>query len=224
LTGKPVQRLTADGSYAHPTNYAALEERSTDAIIPPMGAHKKCQKIPLRRFRYDGMHQIVTCPAGHRMKRSSRAKQGWVYRAKARDCGTCSLRRRCVPLSSKVRTVLIVDGYAALLRARRRRLRWDAEKYWYSRHRWRVEGVHGEAKTQHGLRRAIRRGLANVAIQVYLTAAVINLKRLAKFSFDRLHAFRAICDELSATQERFLKDFGCVTEPLRSASTWPCYY
>jgi len=41
--------------------------------------------------------------------------------------------------------------------------------------------VHAEAKTRHGLRRAARRGLANVAIQVYLTAAVINLKRLAAF-------------------------------------------
>ncbi len=39
--------------------------------------------------------------------------------------------------------------------------------------------MHGEAKTQHGLRRAVRRGLVNVAIQAYLTAAVINLKRLA---------------------------------------------
>ena len=49
----------------------------------------------------------------------------------------------------------------------------------YQRHRWRVEGVHGEAKTQHGLRRAVRRRMQNVAIQVYLTAAVMNLKRLA---------------------------------------------
>jgi len=40
--------------------------------------------------------------------------------------------------------------------------------------------MHGEAKTQHGLRRAVRRGLANMSIQAYLTAAVINLKRLAK--------------------------------------------
>ena len=35
---------------------------------------------------------------------------------------------------------------------------------------------------QHGLRRAVRRGLANVAIQAYLTAAVINLKRLVTFA------------------------------------------
>ena len=42
--------------------------------------------------------------------------------------------------------------------------------------------MHGEAKTQHGLRRAVRRGLSNVAIQAYLTAAVINLKRLVAFA------------------------------------------
>jgi transposase len=34
-------------------------------------------------------------------------------------------------------------------------------------------------KTWHGLARAVRRGLANMQIQAYLTAAAINLKRLA---------------------------------------------
>jgi hypothetical protein len=33
-------------------------------------------------------------------------------------------------------------------------------------------------KSWHGLARAIRRGLANMRIQAYLTAAVVNLKRL----------------------------------------------
>ena len=38
---------------------------------------------------------------------------------------------------------------------------------------------HGEGKTRHGLRRAVRRRRWNVAIQVYLTAAAMNLKVLA---------------------------------------------
>jgi len=67
-----------------------------------------------------------------------------------------------------------------LLRARRRREQWSAEdRRLYQRHRWRSEGFHGEAKTWHGLARAVRRGLANMKIQAYLTAAAINLKRLA---------------------------------------------
>ena len=34
-------------------------------------------------------------------------------------------------------------------------------------------------KPAHGLARAVRRGLANMKIQAYLTAAAVNLKRLA---------------------------------------------
>lgn len=78
------------------------------------------------------------------------------------------------------RAVVISDGYDALLRARRRRPRWTAlEHRYYQRHRWRAKGIFAEAKDQHGLRRAVRRGRWNVAIQAYLTAAAINLKRLA---------------------------------------------
>ena len=68
-----------------------------------------------------------------------------------------------------------------VLRARRKRLAWGGhENRLYSRHRWLVEGVHGLAKTLHGMARAARRGLENMKIQALLTATAINLKRLAK--------------------------------------------
>lgn len=72
------------------------------------------------------------------------------------------------------------DDYPALLRARRRRERWSEEdKQLYQRDGWPSEGYHGEAKNWHGLTRAVRRGLGNMKIQAYLTAAAVNLKRLA---------------------------------------------
>ena len=75
---------------------------------------------------------------------------------------------------------MISHDYPALLRARQRRERWSAaDQRLYQRHRWRSEGFHGEAKTWHGLARAVRRGLQNMRIQAYLTASAINLKRLA---------------------------------------------
>jgi hypothetical protein len=78
------------------------------------------------------------------------------------------------------KAVVVGDDYPALLRARRRRERWsDEDRRLYQRHRWRSEGYHGEAKTWHGLARAVRRGLPNMKIQAYLTAAAVNLKRLA---------------------------------------------
>lgn len=181
-TGRKIETVTADMAYAHTDNYSQLEQRKTEAIIPVKTSPTKSKSIPIHRFKYDAKNQIVRCPRGKIMQRSGRTDKGWVYRAKNRDCGNCPLRSGCISSTAKVRIVLITDGYESLLRARRRWQKRDENiKDKYKRHKWRVEGVHGEAKTQHGLRRAVRRGLANVSIQVYLTAMVMNLKRLAAF-------------------------------------------
>jgi transposase len=180
-SGQAVKRVTADAGYAHASNYSALEEREIDAVIPPQNPGKAKSKIPLARFKYDAANDVVRCPRNQRLKRRSRQKNGWIYRCPTKVCQDCPLRNSCLPPSAKARSILIVDGYPALLRARRR---WperdELVRRIYNRHRFLVEGIHGEAKTQHGLRRAVRRRLWNVAIQVYLTAAVINLKRLVR--------------------------------------------
>ena len=177
--GKAVTTVTADAGYAHGTNYELFENRNIDAVIPPQAENSKPGLIPIRRFKYDAKNQVVKCPGGRILTRSTQNVRGWVYRAKSKDCRNCQLRQRCVSRTATSRTVLISNGYESLIRARRRHRKGDKKFVAaYSRHRWRVEGMHGEAKTQHGLRRAVRRGLANVAIQAYLTAAVINLKRL----------------------------------------------
>jgi transposase len=183
-TGVEVKTLTADAGYAHSRNFATLEQREIKAVIPPQKQAGRAGTIPLRRFKYCGKHQAVRCPAGKFLKRGCRKEKqgGWLYRSSAKVCALCSKRKHCIPSSAKVRTILIVDGYEALLRARRFHARWgEREREEYQRHRWLVEGRHGEGKTQHGLSRAVRRGTENVAIQVYLTAAVMNLKRLAAF-------------------------------------------
>ena len=179
-TGRKIETLTADAAYAHSENYRKLEERGTGAIIPPPKENARSGRMPLSRFKYDATHHRVKCPGGKILTPSGRADHGTWHKAQARDCARCPLRAHCFSATQKRRTVLIVDGYEALLRARRRRRRWSQiEREKYQRHRWRVEGIHGEAKTQHGLRRAVRRGKWNVAIQSYLAAAVMNLKRLA---------------------------------------------
>ena len=172
--------VTADGAYAHAENYAAFEAAGVDAVIPPQTERRTAKRIPARRFKYDARHGVVRCPGKKMLRRSTRNRQGVVYRSRACSCRVCPLRARCFSPSASSRIIVIGDGYEALLRARRRR--WSSqERGLYARHRWRAEGVHGEAKTQHGLRRAARRGLANMAIQVSLTATVMNLKRLAAF-------------------------------------------
>jgi len=181
-TGRKIETVTADMAYAHSENYSQLEQRQIEAIIPVQTSHTHPKTIPIQRFKYDARNQMVCCPSGKILRRSGRTEKGWVYRAANKDCAGCSLKSRCISSTAKVRLILITDGYESLLRARRRWQRRDENiKGKYKHHKWRVEGIHGEAKTQHGLRRAVRRGLANVSIQVYLTAMVMNLKRLAAF-------------------------------------------
>jgi hypothetical protein len=182
-TGVLPQVITADSGYAHPTNYALLECLEIDAVIPPQRQGRRTpERLPASRFAYDAVHQQVRCPAGQRLRLVREQDGDRLFRSTAAVCRACPLRARCFAPAASVRTVRIYDGYEAMVRARRRKARgWEAAtRRHYRRHRWRVEGVHGEAKTCHGLRRAVRRGLPQVAIQVYLTAAVINLKRLAK--------------------------------------------
>jgi hypothetical protein len=113
------------------------------------------------------------------------------------------MRRLCLSPGRVNKAIVIGDDYPALLRARRRRERWsDEERRLYQRHRWRVEGIHGEAKTWHGLARAVRRGLTNMQIQAYLTAAAINLKRLAAVLLSLLIALWRQLEAFRSPSER----------------------
>lgn len=185
------QAVTADAGYASGENYAALEALGVEAVIPPPADKTPHRGLPLQRFSYDARHDVVRCPGQQVLTRRTRGQGGWVYRTRAAVCQACALRGRCVPRTAKTRSVCIRDGYCALLRARRSKARgWPARlQQAYERHRWRVEGAHGEAKCQHGLRRAVRRGLSNMSIQACLTAAVMNLKRLARHVAQRARAF-----------------------------------
>ncbi len=182
-TGVRPKAVTADAGYAYAKVYAAFEKRGIDAVIPAK-AEPIRSRVPMRRFRYDAKHDILKCPRGRILRPKRRLKYGRFFYSRAKDCARCSLRSDCLSKGRANKAVVVGDDYPALLRARRRRERWsDEDRRLYQRHRWRSEGFHGEAKSWHGLARAVRRGLANMEIQAYLTAAVINLKRLAAALF-----------------------------------------
>ncbi len=179
-----IATVTADKGYASGANYAALEARNIDPLVVPQRTQRKNRSsVPVERFSYDARHNRVTCPGNQALTFVGDSARGMRFKSKRTECAECRLRGECLSAKAPYRLITIPSGHDALLRARRRRRRgWtEAERHLYTRHKWRVEGVHGEAKECHGLRRAVRRGRWNMRIQAYLTAAVINLKRLAAF-------------------------------------------
>jgi IS5 family transposase len=178
-TGAKIEVVTADAGYSYAEVYGGLERRGIDPLIPAKAEPIK-SRVPTRRFRYDAKHDILKCPKGRTLRPTRPIKHGRFFYSKAKDCKRCPLRDDCLSKERANKAVVIGHDYPALLRARRGRERWTKEdRRLDQRHRWRSEGFHGEAKTLHGLARAVRRGLANMAIQAYLTAAAVNIKRLA---------------------------------------------
>jgi transposase len=192
VTGTCIDTVTADAGYAYAKVFAGLETRKITGVIPTK-AEPIRSKVPLRRFRYDARHDHVKCPRGKILRpNKTKITHGRFFASKARDCRGCDLAAICLSPSRVTKALVIVHDYPALLRARRRRDRWSEEDdRLYRRHRWRSEGFHGEAKTWHGLARAVRRGLDNMRIQSFLTAAAINLKRLATALFTPIYALVA---------------------------------
>jgi IS5 family transposase len=189
-TGVPIKAATGDAGYAYAKVFGGLERRGIDAVIPTKSEPIR-SPVPLRRFRYDAKHDILKCPRGKVLRPFRPVKHGRFFYSRAVDCKRCGLASLCLSKGRLNKAVVVGDDYPALLRARRRRERWsDDDRRLYQRHRWRSEGYHGEAKTWHGLARAIRRGLANMKIQAYLTAATVNLKRLAAALLEFLFLIR----------------------------------
>jgi Transposase DDE domain len=175
--------------------------------VIPTKAEPIRSPVPLRRFRYDARHDIVKCPRGKVLRPGKRVKHGRFFHSRSRDCSRCDLKSLCISKGRMTKSVVIGDHHPALLRARRRRGRWSAEDdRLYQRHRWRSEGYHGEAKTWHGLARAVRRGLQNMRIQAFLTAAALNLKRLARAILAAMLAMlAAIADAIEMAISRPLR-------------------
>lgn len=178
-TGVKIETVTADAGYAYAKIYGGLERQEIAAIIPAK-AEPIRSPVPMRRFRYDATHDVLKCPRGKKLKAGRAVKHGRFFTSRARDCRRCGLAHLCLSKGRVNKAVVLGDDYPALLRARRRREKWsDEDRDLYQRHRWRSEGYHGEAKTWHGLARAVRRGLQNMLIQAFLTATAVSLKRLA---------------------------------------------
>lgn len=209
-TGGKIDTVTADAGYAYAKIYGGLERRGIAAIIPAR-AEPIRSPVPMRRFRYDAKHDVLKCPRGKKLKAGRAIKHGRFFTSRARDCRRCDLAHLCLSKDRVNKAVVLGDDYPALLRARRRREKWsDEDRDLYRRHRWRSEGYHGEAKTWHGLSRAVRRGLQNMRIQAFLTAAAVNLKRLAAALHARLSTVLAVAGKLCIVLARLQLKMGRV--------------
>ncbi|MBU1706165.1 IS1182 family transposase [Patescibacteria group bacterium] len=173
--------IAADSKYG--TDEALIflqEEKGMKTAIPLPGDFKKGKRFPREQFTYDEDSDSYTCPAGKTLKRKtiSTKKKIVIYRGNPEDCLSCALRHKCMGKTAKARHLARPYG----------KVRENAEEFKCSdkgmellaARKTVLEGLFGEAKRCHGLRRAKQRGVEKVEVQALLIATALNIKRLLK--------------------------------------------
>jgi len=180
--GRPPKDVVADRRYGTMENYRYLQEHGFRATIPDRSAHKRgpAGVWSIRDFTYNPDENTYTCATGETLAPASvrPSERMTEYKAPPGVCADCRFRTQCAP-SGKPRG-LRRSFDRALIEDVDRWLHSDEGRERYAQRKVYIETQFGTAKEQHGLRRAQWRGRWRVQIQVWLTAAAMNMKKLVK--------------------------------------------
>jgi len=197
LSGLKLHEVVADAKYGTSFNFLYLGRLGLSAYIPLTRFGNMRKDIWGREhFQWLPDEDAYLCPAGQKLGRhhQARGQQRVLYQAPKGSCAACPFREQCTPSGSE-RTVgrswgqEFVDATAALMASPLGKQRL-AERKTY------IEGTFGLGKELHGLRRTRFRGNWRVQIQLWLTAAAMNIKRAVRSRAQKPHpaaAARLFC-------------------------------
>jgi transposase len=132
-------------------------------------------------FKLNETKDELECPAGQKTRQRYRAShdQGYQFNFSQKQCGHCPVRDHCLKPGNKSGRTVIRNDYEAEYTAVRLRAQSEPYKEVKKQHP-RIERKLSEIIRWHGGRRVRYRGRVRVKIQYFLTAVVVNCKRLVK--------------------------------------------
>ena len=177
-----IQEVMADTAYSGKDNLSFLQKEEIKASIPLNPAVYGTREEDL--FQYDKENDEVICPAGHSSIR--KAKTGRTGTSKnpcltfyfdTELCQLCPLREGCYN-NTKEKT------YSITIKSEEHKLQMaylESEEYLQRKGvRCNIEHKNAELKNAHRMTRAKYRGQFGMRIQAFLTAFVVNVKRMVK--------------------------------------------
>lgn len=181
--GRPARELVADRGYG---TSSAVDACSVRGVVPTLARsaatnHSKAGAFTRDAFTFVPERDLYICPAGQELRRFRfrPTPAGNIgYRGPTGTCRNCALRDQCV--AGQGDRIVIRHVGEELVEAMRARMNSPRARRLMSRRRVVSERLFADAKEKHGMRRAQFRGRANMTIQALMTAAVLNLKLLAK--------------------------------------------
>lgn len=177
------------GQDRHKTAPDPLHDKSAPETTAPPALYQASD------FHYDAAGRTCVCPAGKTMVRNGRHRvvrdDIWEqYQGKARDCGPCPLRARCIraPETTRVRSVSFWQGKTAPLpethtAQMKRRMDSPEGRQQYAQRFGTVEPVFANVCYNKGLARFTLRGQPKVDAQWKLFCLVHNIEKLAHHGY-----------------------------------------
>lgn len=167
------------GYYTNAICKGIFDRNITPAIAYRRGVHQK-GKYSKNKFIYIEEWDVYTCPADRFLEYKTTTRQGYKeYVCKKEICENCEHKESCLPDSSLFKTIRrhVWEKYKE---ENTKFMKTSKGKIIYKRRKETIERSFADSKELHGLRYSRYRGIANVSEQCLLTAAVQNMKRIAK--------------------------------------------
>ena len=180
-----IEEVIADRGYGRGPTYAQLREQKIRHYMPLHDPRTGRGKLTPSDFKYERRQDRYRCPEGHYLYPYKKTEHGSVrrYRVTGGHCRDCPMSGSCLPDNQKFRARFVYRGiYQDEVEAVRRRQSTATFRQRLVERQWKIEGLFGEAKQNHGLRRARYRGLSKVQIQFFMIAIALNCKRVVKLS------------------------------------------
>jgi hypothetical protein len=175
--GRKPKTVVADSHYGGIEALKYFQDQNVQTCISPRVSDNSEGRFRNTDFKVIKEGEEMECPAGHRVKKQTNNVYRIQFHWPKQLCNSCALKTRCTK-SIHGRLVSFYKGNY-FDRARAIAASEEGKKLLRARQII-VEGLIGEAKNLHLLNRCRYRTLQRFRIQLFLTAAAINLKRLLK--------------------------------------------
>ena len=176
-----VPEVVADPKYGTTGNFLYLGQLGIPTVIPPTRFGNMRNDIWGREhFAWLPEEDAYLCPAQEKLKRYAnvRSTSRVQYRAPKGSCVACAFRAECAP-SGGERT-MHRSWAQEFVEVNEERLASPLGKQRLAERQAYAEGPFGLAKELHGLRGTRFRGRRKVQIQLWLTAAAMNIKKAVR--------------------------------------------
>lgn len=162
------EAVVGDALYDSFSNRVNIEKRGMKHHIPEKRNNKK-----VNEFIYNRREDQLICPEGYSSIGKTPYENGYLYCFSPYFCRECQRKKKCRLNKDRAR-IYLSGSHLLFIKTNPEENKKALEK------RKRIEAKFGEAKKHYQMARAKYRGRWRVAIQVFMTFIVMNLKRVVK--------------------------------------------